>query len=62
MERKISEIIGEKLIDLANIAAGAMIFGRLVAGDTWQWWIIALGFVIVVGLYITGSLLIQWGR
>lgn len=59
---KVSDTVGEKVIDLANIAAGGMIFGQFIAGGAIQWWLMWLGLTIVIGLYIVGSLLLKWAR
>jgi hypothetical protein len=59
---KVSDTMGEKLNDLANIAAGAMIFGQFMAGGEIPWWVMGVGFVIVAGLYIAGGLLLKWAR
>ncbi len=49
----------EKVLDLANIAAGAMIFGQIISGQKFSWSIAAIGLALVVAGYITSYFLTQ---
>ena len=62
MNRKVSEVVGEKLFDLANLAAGAMIFGQFLSGQGFQWSVMLIGLAVVLGLYIAAGLLVKWSR
>lgn len=42
----------EKLLDLGNIAAGAMIFGQFISGNELSVKLIIVGFVLTIVSYI----------
>ena len=43
MEKSASHLVGQKILDLANIEAGVVIFGQFVAGRPVEWVIIWVG-------------------
>ena len=47
------QIFAEKMLDLANIAAGALVFGQLVSPEIIRWYLIVVGVgIIFVGYFI----------
>lgn len=62
MEENTSHVVGQKILDLANIEAGVMIFGQFVTGKTVEWIIIGAGLAVFVSLYAFGSWLVYKGR
>ncbi|MEN8253591.1 MAG: hypothetical protein ABFQ62_04420 [Patescibacteria group bacterium] len=43
--------IAEKILDLANIAAGALIFGQAISGFKYNWILAITGFFILIFNY-----------
>lgn len=62
MEKSASHLVGQKILDLANIEAGVVIFGQFVAGRPVEWVIIWVGLAAFILLYAFGSWLIHQGR
>lgn len=55
-------VVGQKLVDLANIEAGVIIFGQFVTGRPVEWIGIWAGLALFALLYALGSWLIARGR
>ena len=55
-------IVGQKLLDLANIEAGVLLFGQFTSTQGVQWRLIGLGFVVFLVLYIIGYILLLEGE
>ena len=62
METSTGHVVGQKVLDLANIEAGVIIFGQFVAGRPVEWVNIAGGVVAFMLLYAIGTWLIHRGR
>lgn len=57
MNPKQKETFAEKILDLAHLAAGALIFGQLLT-KTPDLNLVITGFVVLGGLYTTSYLLL----
>ncbi|MBI3302137.1 MAG: hypothetical protein HYZ72_08700 [Deltaproteobacteria bacterium] len=55
-------IVGQKLLDLANIEAGVLLFGQFTSTQGVQWRLIGLGFVVFLVLYIIWYILLLEGE
>jgi len=55
-------IVGQKLLDLANIEAGVLLFGQFTSTQGIQCRLIGLGFVVFLVLYIIGYILLLEGE
>ena len=56
-------IVGQKLLDLANIEAGVPLFGQFASTQGVQWRLMGLGFIVVfLVLYIIGYILLLEGE
>lgn len=49
-------------MDLANLAAAALIFGQLVGGQQLQWWSLAIGVALLVTFSVISYFLRKRGR
>ena len=49
--------LADKLMDLANFTAGALVIGQLISGRPFHWGIAGLGFGIWSALYIFAAVL-----
>ncbi|MCR4404550.1 MAG: hypothetical protein NUW06_04640 [Candidatus Acetothermia bacterium] len=54
--------LADKLMDLANFTAGALIIGQLISGRPFDWTIAALGLGVWIALYIIASIAVLLGR
>jgi hypothetical protein len=54
--------IGEKLLDLGNIAAGAMLFSQAISVKPFDLRLAAIGVVVIVGLYLIGLRVMRGGE
>jgi hypothetical protein len=54
--------IGEKLLDLGNIAAGALLFGQFISDRPFNMLIASSGLIAVVVLYIVGLWVMRGGE
>lgn len=54
--------IGEKLLDLGNIAAGALLFGQFVSDKPFSLSVAGSGFLLVVVLYLIGLRIMRGGE
>jgi predicted MFS family arabinose efflux permease len=53
--------IGEKLLDLGNIAAGAMLFGQVVSNRQFDMITAFLGLVVLIACYLVGLRIMRGG-
>jgi len=56
MERR--RVVGEKLIDLGNITAGALIFGQALSAEQLSGVWLLVGLLVMAVLYWVGALII----
>jgi len=49
--------LADKLMDLANFTAGALVIGQLISGRPFNWTIAGLGLGIWIALYTFAGLL-----
>lgn len=56
MERR--RVVGEKLIDLGNITAGALIFGQALAAEQLSGLWLLVGLLVMACLYWVGAMII----
>lgn len=54
--------LADKLMDLANFTAGALIIGQLISGRPFDWAIAGLGLGVWIALYIIASIAVLLGR
>lgn len=54
--------LADKLMDLANFTAGALIIGQLISGRPFDWTIAGLGLGVWIALYIIASIAVLLGR
>ncbi len=54
--------IGDKLLDLGNIAAGALLFGQFVSDRPFSLPVAVSGFLLVIVLYLTGLRVMRGGE
>lgn len=54
--------IGEKLLDLGKIAAGALLFGQFISSRPFDLQLAITGVVVVVGLYLVGLRVMRGGE
>jgi hypothetical protein len=55
-------IMGQKLLDLANIEAGVLLFGQFTSTQGVQWRMIGFGIVVFLVLYVVGYILLLEGE
>ena len=55
-------IVGQKLLDLANIEAGVLLFGQFASIQGVQWRLMDLGFIVFLVLCIIGYILLLEGE
>jgi hypothetical protein len=51
-------VVGEKLIDLGNITAGALIFGQAISAEQLSGVWLMVGLLVMAVLYWVGALII----
>jgi len=49
--------LADKLMDLANFTAGALVIGQLISGHPFNWTIAGLGFGVWGALYIVAVMI-----
>lgn len=54
--------IGEKLLDLGNIAAGAMLFGQVISDRQFDIITASLGFIVLIACYLVGLRIMRGGE
>lgn len=54
--------LGEKLFDLGNLAAAALLFSKALAPEEVPNLALVLGGIIFAGLYVLGMLLVYFGQ
>jgi hypothetical protein len=54
--------IGEKLLDLGNIAAGALLFGQFISSRPFDIQLAISGVIVVIGLYLIGLRVMRGGE
>lgn len=59
--RERREYLGDKVGDVANLAAGALVFGQTLSEGRFSWWVVVDGLVIWTVLILSGMLLIRRG-
>jgi hypothetical protein len=47
-----SKMYAKGLVDLANISAGALIFGQFASGTGVSIWVLVMGFISTLTLYV----------
>lgn len=60
MKAKLGSKLADKLMDLANFTAGALIIGQLISGRPFNWAIAGLGLGVWVSLYSVAIMLYYW--
>lgn len=60
--RTVLRTLGEKLFDLGNLAAAALLFGKALAPAEVPNLALVLGGLIFAGLYLVGILLVYFGQ
>ena len=60
MNEKQRELFAKGMVDLANLAAAALIFGQFVSGLPFNFRSMSLGFISACALYL-GGYLFSWG-
>jgi hypothetical protein len=50
-DREQRKLLSEKLLDLANLGGGALVFGQLVTSGRINWKILWLGVVLLAMIY-----------
>lgn len=60
MKPKLGSKLADKLMDLANFTAGALIIGQLISGRPFNWAIAGLGLGVWVALYSVAIVLYYW--
>ena len=60
MNPKQREVFAEKLMDVGNIAAGALIFGQFFSEQGFRWSLTLLGLAIMGGLYVYAYFLLKF--
>ena len=53
--------IGEKLLDLGNIAAGALLFSQFISDKPFDFQMASVGIIILTVLYLVGLKIIRGG-
>ena len=54
--------VGEKLLDLGNIAAGALLFSQAISNKPFNMEVAFLGIVAIVILYLVGLRIMRGGN
>ncbi len=62
MSREERKLLAEKLLDLANIVAGAMVFGQFVSGQEFSISVFGVGLLITIFLYLGGYGFSRWRK
>ena len=57
MSREQRKLFAEGAVNLANIGAGALVFGQLISGKPLDFGLISLGIVVTLILYFSSYLL-----
>jgi hypothetical protein len=60
--RPVLRALGEKLLDLGNLAAAALLFGKALAPEEVPTVALIIGGLAFVGLYALGIILIYLGQ
>ena len=60
MNPKQREVFAEKLMDVGNIAAGALIFGQFFSEQGFRWELTLLGLAVMAGLYTYAYFLLRF--
>lgn len=58
----LASTLADKLMDLANFTAGALIIGQLISGRPFNWTIVGLGLGVWVALYSIASVAVLLSR
>ena len=53
------EVLGEKLMDLGNIAVGSLVFGYIVRSEAFSGFSLILGIAIATTMYIFSIALVK---
>ncbi|OGK24480.1 hypothetical protein A2954_07605 [Candidatus Roizmanbacteria bacterium RIFCSPLOWO2_01_FULL_37_12] len=56
---ELRKLYAEKVLELANIGAGATVFGQFLSEKVFSWLITIFGFVILIVGYIISYLLLK---
>ena len=56
------QFFADKLMDMANLAAAALIFGQLVGGERLQWWPFLIGVTLLVVCGVVSYILRRGGN
>jgi len=59
--QRLRNTLGEKLFDLANLSAAVLIFGKFLDPERVPDWVLWIGGLTFVALYVVGSLLVYSG-
>lgn len=59
LNQKQRETFAEKILDIANIAVGALIFGQFVAGTKFNYYITILAVAIFVICFVISYILLK---
>jgi len=62
MSRELRKKQAEKIMDLANIGAGALLFGQFIAEQKFSWLTTLVGVAILVGGYAVSYKLHEGGE
>jgi hypothetical protein len=54
-------LLAETVRDIANVAAGAMVFGHFVGDRTFSWWT-AVGGIILWMVFVSWAMALRRGR
>jgi len=60
MKPKLGSKLADKLMDLANFTAGALVIGQLISGRPFNWAIAGLGLGVWIALYSVAIMLYYW--
>lgn len=60
--RAVLQTLGEKLFDLGNLAAAALLFGKALAPGEVPNAALVIGGIAFVGLYVLGIILVYLGQ
>ena len=60
--RAVLQTLGEKLFDLGNLAAAALLFGKALAPEEVPTLALVIGGIAFVGLYVLGIILVYLGQ
>ncbi len=60
MNPKQREVFAEKLMDVGNIAAGALIFGQFFSEQGFRWGLTLFGLAVMAGLYTYAYFLLRF--